>query len=182
MIKLILYVIIPIIALVGTVVACLALTGNLSKEQMLKIVGKGPAAEQAEETPKEEADPYLRALQQREEALKKREAKLQDNEAQIKKSQADLDQLKTELEAVQKQIGDTLKNEDADAQKRISDVALSLSKMKPANAAKTLDTWEAADVAKVLRVVKEKDRGKILDAMPPEKAAAVLLELKAAKI
>jgi flagellar motility protein MotE (MotC chaperone) len=182
MIKLIVYVLIPLIAFATTVVACLALTGNLSKEQILKIVGKAPAAEQAGEAPKEEADPYLRALQQREDALKKREAKLQESEAQIKKSQTDLDQLKTELEAVQKQIGDTLKNEDADAQKRISDVALSLSKMKPTNAAKTLDSWEAPDAAKVLRMVKDKERGKILDAMTPEKAATILLELKAGKI
>ena len=181
MIKLILYVIIPLLALAGTVVACLALTGNLSKEQMLKIIGKGPAAEQSAEAPKEE-DPYLRALQQREEALKKREAKLQEGEAQLKKSQADLEQLKTEIEAVQKEIGDTLKSEDADAQKRISDVALSLSKMKPTSAAKTLESWEIPDAAKVLRGVKDKERGKILDAMPPEKAAAILLELKAAKI
>lgn len=181
MMKLIAYIVVPLIAFVGTVAACLAVTGNLSKEGIEKILSRAPVAEETPAPAVQEADPYLRALQQREEELKKREAKVQEDDARIKKSQADLDQLRTDIEGIQKQIGAALKVEDAEQQTRLSDVALSLAKMKPTNAAKTLESWDAQEAAKVLQAVKDKQRGKILDAMTPEKAAAILTELKTPK-
>ncbi len=182
MIKLIFYVLLPLVAFAGTVAVCLSLTGNLSKEGIDKILGRAQPAKQTQEAAEGQTDPYLRALQQREEDLKKREAKVQEDDARIKKAQTDLDQLRTEIEDLQKEIGDALKVEDAEQQKRVADVALSLGKMKPVNAAKTLESWDVQESAKVLRLVKDKERGKILDSMTPEKAAAILLELKAAKL
>jgi flagellar motility protein MotE (MotC chaperone) len=184
--KLILYILIVLLSFAGTVAICLAVTGNLSMEGIGRIIRPKPAAEETPEAPREEVDPYLQALQRREEDLKKREASLQTEEAQLKKSKADLEQLRTDVEQIQKQIGEVLKTEDAEQVKRDTDVALSLSKMKPTNASTLIASWEAKEAARVLRLVKDKERGKILDAMTTDKttsdkAAAILLELQNAK-
>jgi len=178
MMKLIVYILIPLLSFAGTVAVCLALTGNLSTAGINKILRTEPPAEQAPAAPAQEVDPYLQALQRRDEELKKREASVQAQEAQVKKAKADLEQLRTDVEQIQKKIGEVLKADDADQTKRVTDVALSLSKMKPTNAGKLVDAWDVKEAAKVLRLVKDKERGKILDSMTPEKAGAVLLELQ----
>jgi flagellar motility protein MotE (MotC chaperone) len=173
---------IPLLAFAGTVTLCLFLTGNLSKEKIEKIIGKKNEQEVAPVAPGDVTDPYVRALKQREDELAKREARVQEEDERVKKSQADLEKLRADIETIQKEIGDTLAVEDSDQQKRVADVALSLSKMKPMNAAKTLDTWDVKESSKVLLLIKEKERGKILDAMTPEKAAAILLDLQSSKL
>lgn len=182
MLKIIAYVLVPVVAFAATLVVCLALSGNLSKEGIQKLVSSPTAETSAETAPANEIDPLVKALQTREEDLNKRETQVREDEERVKKEQADLEALRTELQALQVKIGAAVKTEDAAQEKRIEDVALSLAKMKPKNAADTLSAWTVDDAAAVLRKVKDKDRGKILNEMTPEKASAVLLELQSPRL
>jgi flagellar motility protein MotE (MotC chaperone) len=165
MIKFILMLLVAAIAFAGTVAAILAITGNLSQESLMKIVSPAPApVETAPEAKPDETDAVIRALQARDEDLNKREAAVKEEEDRLKKEQADLDVLRTQLVGIQQEIGKTIEAEDADHRKRVQNVALSLAKMKPAQAAKTLGTWSVQDAAKALRFMKDKERGKLLDA------------------
>ena len=186
MIKFILLLLVALIAFAGTVAAILAITGNLTQESLTKIVSPPPPpVETAPEAKPDETDAVIRALQAREEDLNKREAAVKEEEDRLKKEQADLEVLRTQLVGIQQEIGKTIQAEDADHLKRVQNVALSLAKMKPAQAAKTLGTWSVQDVAKVLRFMKDKERGKLLDAIAsdqPEQAAKILLYLQNEKL
>jgi flagellar motility protein MotE (MotC chaperone) len=182
MMKILVYILVPAISFVATLAACLALTGNLNPEALKRLIAPQPAEEPAVEQPQGEVEALVQTLQRREEDLNKREAQIREQEERAKKERADLEALRTELQTIQKQIGDALKGEDADQQERVMDVATSLAKMKPISAAGILSAWTPEETAKVLRQVKDKERGKILDAMPPEKAAAVLTALQSPKL
>lgn len=178
--KIALFLMLPLVSFLATVVVLTVVTGNLSKEKLQSVLGKTdakPAAVKQEQQPSE-SDVFARALKQRDEELKRREAKVREDEERVKKMQADLEQLRTELTTIQNQIQTALKSEDAKQKASLQDVALSLSKMKPTNAAETLSEWPPSEAADILRLIKDKERGKILDAMKPEKAAPLLKSLQ----
>ncbi len=182
--KLAVFMVLPLVSFLATVVALTLLSGNLSKEKLLGAFGgkSGKPAPAVQEEQPSESDMFARALKQRDEDLKQREAKVREEEERIKKMQVDLQQLRTELATIQTQIQTVLKTEEASRKVALNDVAMSLSKMKPQNAADTLSEWPASDAADILRLIKDKERGKILDAMKPEKAAPLLKSLQEPKL
>lgn len=178
--KMILTAVVILAVFVGTIVGAMALTGNLTKERLERVVKGPPPPPPKEETP-DDVGPWARALRDRETELDKREADLAEREKRVTQMLADLDELRTQVQDIQKQIRASLDAEDEDRGKRLDDIAKSLGQMKPANAAKTLDDWPVSDAADILRRVSERDRGKILDGMDPSKAAAILRALQEPK-
>lgn len=151
----------------------IAATGNLPK--LGQLVGRKPPEQPVEL--KEEPDqvtPLVRALRLREEKLDEREAQIKEEEERVRIMRADLEQLRTDLKDIQQQIGLSLQAADVDREERLQEVATSLSKMKPKNAAKTLDEWPPSDVAGIMLRIKDKERSKIFDEMTPDKAAVIL--------
>lgn len=179
--------VVAVLFFAGSLAGLLAFNGNLSKEGLEKLRHPKTAEQKAEagaasDAPEDESSALAQALKQRAEELDKREAKLREEEERIKKARTDLESLRAEVQSVQTQISASVKTVDSDRQKRMADVALSLSKMKASNAAETLKTWPVQDAVGVLRLVKDKERAKILDAMPPEQSAALLMELQNKKL
>ena len=165
----------------ATLVGAMAASGNLSKDNIERLV-KGPPTPAELPEPEDDVGPLTAALRTREEKLKQREAKVKAREERVSQMLADLDELREEVVAIQQQIADALDSDDEDRLDRRKDVALSLSEMKPENAAKTLDDWPVEDAADILRMIKEKDRGKILDGMDTDKASVLLRALQERKL
>lgn len=183
--KLIITLLIAILCFAGSLAGLLAYSGNLSKEGFNKLLSPKPAAQKTEEATTEKGDEssaLAQALKQREEELDQREAKVREEEERLKKSRTDLESLRAELQNIQTQIGASVKAVDADRKKRMEDVALSLSKMKATGAAEVVSSWPVEDAIAILRLVKDKERAKILDAMKPEQSAALLLGLQDKKL
>ena len=189
MVKIIAIAVLAVLSFVGTLLGLMAISGHLSKEQLKKVATpqKTLEAEAAKEKeaappPQDDAEPLARALQARDEDLKRREAKVQEDEARLKKLQADLETLRADVLRIETKIESEMKTSVAatdEADKtRLQDVAKSMGKMKPMNAADAMKEWSPQESAAVLRILKEKDRGKILDAMSPEKAASILQALQ----
>lgn len=174
----------------GAVVGPLALSGNLNQEGLNKLLGKAPAAPAAGEAGAPGADgtvvqgdvePLAAALKAREEEIARREEEVRKQEEVLRKMMTDLDTMRDDLATMQTQIDEKINKEDDARKERMQEVALSLAKMKPANAAASLESWSAEDAAAVLRLVKDRERGKILDAMG-EKAAPLLQVLQQPRI
>ena len=70
-----------------------------------------------------------------------------------------------EMLLVQEDVIKALDTLDAEQAKGIEDVALSMASMKPAIAAKDLELMSPEDAARLLPLIEERKRGKILDAM-----------------
>lgn len=155
----------------------LHLSGNLNKEGIERIFGKEPPPAPAEEADTVSQDPLTDALKKKEESLKAREEELRQKEEQVKKMTADLEALRSDIATMQAQMEEKLSQEDAAQAERLQTVAQSLSKMKPANAAASLESWDPKEAATVLKLVKERERGRILDAMG-DKAAPLLRALQ----
>ncbi|MCX5771197.1 MAG: hypothetical protein NTZ09_13140 [Candidatus Hydrogenedentes bacterium] len=159
-----------------------ALTGNLNQQGFDKIFKKGEAAPPVAAPAPDPATPLLRAIKQQRDELGKREAKVREDEQRLQTMQSDLEQLRDELQGILEQIQAKLTEEDTDQQQRLAEVAQSLSKMKPRNAADTLKTFSATEAAGVLRLVKDRDRTKILDSMDQDQAALILKTIQEPRI
>ena len=159
-----------------------ALSGNLNQQGFEKIFKKEEVAPPVAALVPDPATPLLRAIKQQRENLDGREAKVREDEQRLQTMQADLEQLRDELQDILEQIQAKLSEEDTAQQQRLTEVALALSKMKPRNAADTLKTFSAAEAAGVLRLVKDRERTKILDSMEQDQAALILKTLQEPRI
>ncbi len=171
--KFIALLVLAVLAFTGTVVAALAATGNLSQDVLKRLV-KGPGVSQAAPAPVDDAGPVLEALKRREQALKDREADLARREDILRIQERDIDQMKSEVNEMLTQVKASLETVDEKRDAQLAEVAKSFAAMKARNAAEALQAWPAEDAADILRRVKEKERGKILDEMEPTKASMIL--------
>lgn len=182
MIKMVVVVILVLAAFLAAILIPMGMSGKLTKESLDKLLGKEEPKPEEGPAKASKEDILVRAIKDREEELDQREAKVREEEDRIRKMQSDLDQFRNELLTLQMQIQEMVKAEDSNRETRLKDVAQSLGKMKPANAAQTLSSWTPDDAADVLRLVKERERGRILDAMQPEQASMVLKSIQANRL
>jgi len=161
-----------------TLLGAMAATGNLSGEQLSKIFAKEEATPVAPLEKPDDLDPILRALSKREEAIKGREAELREWEERLKLRERDLEELGDELRQAHTQFVASLDEADADYALRIEEASKTLGKMKPKNAAEVLKEWPPEDGARILMGVDERNRGKILDELDPDRAALFLRALQ----
>ena len=161
-----------------TLVAAAGVSGNLTKESLSRLVQGPPPKAVAQGAAQEATDPLARALSLRDwqVRLDEREDLLDDRETVLEQREAQLEDLQTDIRGMQTQLQVTLDAQDLERSERMNQVAASLAEMKPENAAKVLEEWpEVDDAAELLyRVVKEKDRGKILDKLDPRTASDLL--------
>ena len=162
---------------VGTLAAALAVTGNLSREGFERILSGPPPAEIAAPAV-DEISPVLRALREREEALAQREAEAARQEEMLRIQQRDLDQMRIELADTLAKLKESLDAADEQRDERLAEVAKSFAAMRARNAAEALQGWPTEDAADVLRRVREKERGRILDEMDPAKASMILRSIQ----
>lgn len=157
----------------------LAMTGNLSAPKIMAALKGEPALAESEAAvaPDELGDLAAR-LKKREAALNERERELRQLEAQVKRREEDLEQTRKRLEDLQTQLEGGLEEAAEERTMRIKTVALSISNMKADKAAEALSGMPPDEVAEILLEVRDRDRGKILDAMSPDRATRVLSALQ----
>ncbi len=179
--KLVLYVILPLIVFGAALIVPLALTGNLNKESIQKLASRSKKPVTLQPDPSR-VDFLVRALKERQADLDAREEKVREDEARLKKMESDLEALRTELLAIQKQVQDTLGAEDAAQKERLQVVADDLAKMRPQNAVEVMKDWSEEQQIAVLKLIPGRQRVKILDSMEPKEAATLLEALQAPQL
>jgi len=183
--KIVAYIAVALVLFCGTLVALLALTGNLNKESIERLV-KGPPEAAAAAQAKEDSGALARALRERQAAITAREKDLDAREKRLEQLEADIETERANVEQLLAQIQDALDTAEGERGKRKDEVASSLAEMDAAGAAKILESWpDTGEAAEILLLIKAKDRGKILDEIAtnsPTLAAELLREVQQPKI
>lgn len=179
MIRVVLLLILGVAAFFGSLAAALAFTGNLNAESIERILRREPPPAAAPPDPAEDPlTPLARQLRAKEAALVKREQELRERESRLEARMRELQQLQGELDAMHQLIAGALDESDTERTVRIQTVATTVAQMKPDRAAEALLGLPDEDAAEILREVRDRDRGKIVDAMDPARAARVLQALQ----
>ena len=165
-----------IFVLVATLAGGIYMVGGFTKEGMAKLLGIEPAKVEkpAEPASAEQIPELVKALKERATELDERDAALRTEEKRVQETRAQLEELRATLQQLVAEATKSLDKADADKQARLENVALSLGSMKPASAAEAIADWPPEDSAMMLQMIEDRARGKILDAMQPDKAAAIL--------
>lgn len=169
-------VIITIIATLATfvitIVGALAVTGNLNAEAVNRLMGREVASTTAidDEDP---SGPFMNALKEKETRLNEQEQELNARDDRLLQRQRILDETLEEIALIQEQIQAGLDELDTDRDERIVKTAKLIAAMNATNAAKDLEAMPPEDAAELLRNIKERNAGRILDAMDPRKRTLV---------
>ncbi|MDZ4860647.1 MAG: hypothetical protein SGI88_16850 [Candidatus Hydrogenedentes bacterium] len=161
---------------VAVLIAAVYLSGALTKEGLRKLLDVEPAAvvETVEPASEAQISEVVKALNERELELNDREAALKTEAARVEATRVQLEELRTVLRDLVADATQSLDEADSDRQERLQNVALSLGAMKAQQAAEAIGAWAPEDAAVVLQMIEERARGKILDNLSPDEAAAIL--------
>jgi len=130
-----------------------------------------PAPKPAEPAPDKLEGEILREVKQRQEELDKKEDELARKEEQLRTMQSDLDKQISQLKALQASIEEQIKLRTDLETKAVIKLAKTYSAMPPDNAASLIQKIDTSIAIRVLGAMKERSAGRILAALPPDKAS-----------
>lgn len=175
--RIVLYAMIGLLSFVLALAGAMAVTGNLSGEALGRLMGQSEAglgAATGTAPVEEEMSMLARRLKEREEALDRREADLVRRETEFAKRGGELQQLQTTIEDRLKEIQGALAQNDTELQARRQTTANTLERMDAKKAAERMTGLPADEAAEILRLVKDKQRAKIIEQMAPDEAVRLL--------
>jgi flagellar motility protein MotE (MotC chaperone) len=163
-----------VVAFVAALAGGLAATGNLNEDSLKRLI---PTDKKEAPTlaPVDDIGPLAQMLRDRERQLSEREQTLSEREQQVSARESALEEATNELDQKLVSIQDGLDQLDADQAERVLEVAVSLSEMDPAKAAETLQDFSPDEASTIVRQIKAKDRGAILDEIADTRFRAQLL-------
>ncbi|HOQ31217.1 MAG TPA: hypothetical protein PLA12_01770 [Candidatus Hydrogenedens sp.] len=180
--RFLLIIILAVISFVGTLVGILAVTGNLSKESLQKLVSPSPATQKVtipqSNVQEDTIATLIEQIQKKEASLKQKEEEIQKKEEEIKAKSQELQQMQSKIESIQKELSSKLGEDKKEKAVQMQAIAVTLSGMKPDKAAERLKTMNPDEIAEILSYVKPKERGKIVEALDAQLAAQVLQALQ----
>lgn len=109
-------------------------------------------------------------LDAREKGLKEKETELRSLQEKIDARMAELNDLQTKLTKFAKQLGD---KEKAMKDSQMAHLVALYSAMEPGKAAAVMDKLNMETVVSILRYMKGKNAGKIMDMMAPDRGAKI---------
>lgn len=171
-----------VVVFVGTLVGALAATGKLNADTFAKLLGKQEAAHPDAATPAEDLGPLTTKIKEEQERLRAKELELDEREAQLDQREALLDQTLAEVTKAQEEVAAALGQLDEQHNAAILQIAKTMEKMDPANAAIDLAAMTPEDAAKIVPLITDRSRGKILDEMEAEPRARLLEVLQEKKL
>ena len=174
--KLIPLIVLALLSFAGTMAALIAVTGEF--ENVKKLVRGEPVTEPAAEEGPDALEQWTGELRERETALAEEEARLQEEEERQQRRLEEMEDILKRMEEIQGQVQGAVATSDAEQQTRMKEVADSYAAMSPEKAAEALKEWPTEEAAGILRLIKERDRGKILDKLEPSEAGRILRALK----
>lgn len=178
--KIVIFGLAGILSFVGSLVAALAVTGNLSKESLQRLMQKEVVLEEEMTSVSDGTGELAKLLAEKLAAVEQRERELTDRAAQQDQREESIRADITRLEQLLQGITGSLETEQADRAVRIKTLATSIAEMDEDKAALLLQEYPPEDAAEILldEVVTAEIRGGILDEMPKEFAAQILLAFR----
>lgn len=172
-----------VVVFVGTLAGALAVTGKLNADTLAKLMGGKEAAHtESAAAPQAELGPLSTKIKEEQERLRARERELDERESQLEQREAQLEQTLAEVTKLQEEVNAAFEQADAEHQARILQIAKTMEKMDPKNAAIDLAAMTPEDAAIIVPLITDRSRGKILDEMLPEPRAQLLEVLQEKKL
>jgi flagellar motility protein MotE (MotC chaperone) len=170
-----------IIVFLAAVLVPLALNGKLNAGTIKKLSG-------VEEKPapppdvNENLSPLTVKIKEEQERLHAWEKDLQDREDRLDQREELLDQTLAEVTKAQAEVKAGLGQLDEQHAAALQQIAKTMEKMEPTNAAIDLAAMSPEDAAKIVPLISDRNRGKILDEMQPKPRSELLSILQAKKL
>jgi flagellar motility protein MotE (MotC chaperone) len=176
---------IAIVGFLGAVVGMLAATGNLNKDTLDKMLGT-ESDSTAEAVPLDDPSSALvKALKSERERLAQQKIELDKRDEMLSLREREVDSTLTAIQELQVQINAAMTTLDEAQEANLQELAKTLENMKSQEAAIALAAMEPKDAVKLLPLIKDRDRGKIMDAMNGEgdkETRAAIFELMKDKL
>jgi len=166
-----------LLVFLGTVVAALGVTGNLSGEALSKIFGGGPPAV-VDPALGDDLDQLARMVRDREKALDEERASVDEDRKRVEQAKREMEELMVKLGQTMRDVAVTGEKADADYQERLQSVADTIASMNKKSAAQALAEYTPERAAEILSKLDEDARATILSGMDPGKVAPILEELR----
>ena len=156
---------IAVVGFLAAVVGMLAVSGNLNKGALDRMLGR-ESATPTETVPMDDPSGTLvKELKLERERLAQRRKELDEwEEKLILRGQED-DTVLTETQALQEQINASMDALDEAQAANLESLSKTLASMNPKEAAIAIAAMAPEDAVKVLPLMKDRNRGKIMDAM-----------------
>jgi flagellar motility protein MotE (MotC chaperone) len=168
---------IAVVGFLAAVVGMLAVSGNLNKEAVDSLLGRGTEIASETSPVDDPSSVLVKELKLERERLVQKQRDLDAREEQLKLREQEVDTTLTDIQTIQEQITEAMNTLDAAQESNLKDLSETLENMKAQEAADALEAMDPKDAVKLLPLIKEKDRGKIMDSMKDKDKRATLFEL-----
>ena len=177
--KIIAFGVLGMLSFLGALALGLGATGNLNRDALDRVRGVESALDTPLAATQDSLSPLAQQLRQKEESLRQRDRQLNEREQQLARREEELAQVRNELEQLRDVIDGSLGEADTERRVRMTTIAITLTNMRPKQAAQQLNGLPVEDVAEILlQVERPKDRGAIMQELETDLATQVLRYLQ----
>ena len=157
------WIVVALAVFVGVILGTAAVKGQLSADAIKRIAGI--EAEPPPPDPNANLGPLAQTRKAQQEKWAAWQRELADREARRDQREQLLDQTLAEITKMREEVMEAMEALDEEQVAALTDIAKSMEKMDPKNAAVDLEAMEPEKAARLVPLIKTSSRGKILDEM-----------------
>lgn len=160
------------VCFLGALIGPAAVTGKLNEDTIRQLMGGEEPAAEAQK--KDELGPLAEKLRAEQKRLQDWDAELAEEDARLTQRERIVDDTLTQVTQIQSEISAAMDTLDQEQVAAIETIAKSLAAMDEQNAATDLEAMSPEEAARILPLIKDRDRGKILDAMDAARRSMII--------
>lgn len=167
--------------IVGLLVGACMLAGLLPLARSIPMGSMNPMLRGNDHTEEPEEGPLnelAQALQVRQAELQQREIDLDQRASLLDQRERALARTREQIEAVAQSTGASLALLETDQAEKLEEVVKTVEAMRPANAVQHLAAMPQDEASAILRLMRGRDRARVLGAMAPEQSVLFLRTLR----
>lgn len=157
----------------GALLIPLAITGNLSAAALNHLLGRDVPVESTGERA-DDLGPLAQEIILERERLEELASELTEERDRLDQRERVMDERLNEIAQIQAEITSTIDTLDSDRQAAIQAIAKTMAAMTAQNAATDLESMSPEEAARILPLIKDRNRGRILDAMDANRRSLII--------
>ena len=177
MLKILGIAVLAIVCFLAALIGPMAVTGQLNKDTLGLFFGDEETSAPVK-AGEDGLGPLAAGLRSEQKRLEEWDAKLGEEDARLTQRERIMDQALTEIEQIQAEISAAMDELDAEQLAGIQSIAKTMAAMSAKNAATDLQTMSPEEAARILPLIKDRNRGKILDEMDADKRSLIIQVLQ----
>lgn len=151
----------------------LAVTGNLNAAALSHFLGRDEPVESTADRA-DSLGPLAKEIILEQERLEELASELTEERDRLDQRERVMDERLNEIAQIQAEITSTIDTLDSDRQAAIQAIAKTMAAMTAQNAATDLESMSPEEAARILPLIKDRNRGRILDAMDADRRSLII--------